>query len=96
MRIFATRVLASTLAGLLSTSCATVESVERRKPPEPVERIFLPRAPRAFASPVVEQAELRRAIEDFLPSVNVEAAQADLHGLGEPAELRFPDATFAD
>ena len=24
------------------------------------------------------------------------AAQADLHGLGEPAELRFPDATVAD
>jgi len=24
------------------------------------------------------------------------AAQADLHGLGEPAELRFPDATIAE
>ncbi|HYV46080.1 MAG TPA: hypothetical protein VFA20_14520 [Myxococcaceae bacterium] len=76
MRTVAPRVLASVLVGLLSASCGTMPDVLR--PDANEELFFLPRAPRGVASPVVEGAELRRAIEELLPYVNVEATQAKL------------------
>jgi hypothetical protein len=51
------------------------------------ERVFLPRAPRAVASPVVEELELRRAMEELLPYVNVEEARAELRRMA--ADPRF-------
>jgi len=93
MRTIATRTLASVLAALLSVSCGT-ERESRR--PDFQERVFLPRAPRAVASPVLEELELRRAIEELLPYVNVEEARDELrrmvadprfHGR-QPGELR--------
>jgi len=84
MRTIATRTLASVLAALLAASCGTVR--ERRQS-DTEERVFLPRAPRVVASPVVDELELRRAIEELLPSVNVEATQAELRRM--VADPRF-------
>src|SRR4051812_49393370 len=87
--MIATRILAA----LLAVSCGTVRE---RRHPDLEERVFLPRAPRAVASPMLEELELRRAIEEILPSVNVEEARAELrrmvanpqfHGR-QPGELR--------
>src|SRR3954447_13347972 len=86
MGAFARRVLASILVGLLSTSCGTVR--EGRKPdPEAQKVFFLPRAPRAMASPVVNEVELRKALEEILPYVDVAATRAELRGL--VADPRF-------
>jgi hypothetical protein len=99
MRTIATRTLASVLAALLAFSCGTVR--ESRQP-DIEERIFLPRAPRVVASPAVDELELRRAIEELLPSVNVEEARAELqpmvadprfHGR-QPGELRVVLASW--
>jgi hypothetical protein len=84
MRTIAARMLASVLASLLAVSCGTVR--ESRQPGIE-ERVFLPRAPRVVASPVLEELELRKAIEALLPYVNVEAAQAELRRL--VADPRF-------
>jgi len=75
MRTIATRTLASVLVPLLTASCGTVRE---RRPPDTNEPIFLPRAPRTVASPVLEESELRKAITELLPYVNVEEARADL------------------
>ena len=99
MRPIATRTLASVLAALLAFSCGTV--VESRQP-DIEEHVFLPRAPRVVASPVVDELELRRAIEELLPYVNVEEARAELrrmlvdprlHGR-QPGELRVVLASW--
>jgi len=92
-RTIATRTLASVLTALLAVACGTVR--ESRQP-DIGERVFLPRAPRAVASPVLEKLELQRAIEELLPYVNMEVARAELrlmvadprfHGR-QPGELR--------
>jgi hypothetical protein len=55
---------------------------ERRQPDTDFqETFFLPRAPRAVASPAVEEVELRKALEEFLPHVNVAATRAELRRL---------------
>jgi len=99
MRTIATRTLASVLAVLLTVSCGTVRE---SRPPHIGERVFLPRASRAVASPVLEELELRRAIEELLPSVNMEEARAELrrmvadprfHGR-QPGELRMVLASW--
>lgn len=99
MRTIAIRTLASVLAALLAFSCGTVR--ESRQP-DIEERVFLPRAPRGVASPVVDELELRRAIEELLPYVNVEEAWAELrrmvadprfHGR-QPGELRVVLASW--
>jgi hypothetical protein len=93
MRTIATRTLASCLAALLAVSCGAVRE-SRQSDIE--KRVFLPRAPRSVASPVLEALELRRAIEELLPYVNVEKARAELrrmvadprlHGR-QPVDLR--------
>jgi hypothetical protein len=95
MRTIGTRVLVS----ILAASCGTVR--ENRQP-DVEERVFLPRTPRAVVSPVLEELELRRAIEELLPSVNVEAARTELrqmvadprfHGR-QPGELRVVLASW--
>ncbi len=86
MGAFARRVLASVLVGLLSTSCATVRA-NRQPEPDVQEVFFLPSAPRAVASPVVGEVELRKALEEILPHVNVAAARAELRRL--VADPRF-------
>lgn len=94
------RVLASVLAGLLCASCGTAQEVLRPEAGE--ELFFLPRAPRAVPSPVVEEVELRRAVEELLPFVNVEATQAELRRLladprfhqHRPEELRVALASW--
>ncbi|HZN96442.1 MAG TPA: hypothetical protein VFB61_01770 [Gemmatimonadales bacterium] len=99
MRTFAIRLLASTLAGLLSTSCGVAR--ESRQP-ETGEIVFLSRAPRAVLSPAVDELELRKAVEELLPYVNVEEARAELrrmvtdprfHGR-QPGELRVVLTTW--
>jgi hypothetical protein len=96
MTTVATRTLASVLAALLAVSCGTVR--ESRQPDTEV-RVFLPRAPRAVASPVLEDLELRRAIEEVLPHVNVEEVRAEMvadprfHGR-QPGELRVVLASW--
>ena len=87
MRTVATRVLASILVGVLSTSCGAVRESRQAGSPETGEIILLPRAPRAVASPVVEELELRRALEEFLQEVDVEATRAELRRL--VADPRF-------
>src|SRR5687767_8683346 len=84
MGTIATRTLASILAALLAFSCGTVR---QSRQPEIEERVFLPRVPRAVPSPVVDTLELRRAIEDLLPYVNVEEARAELRRM--VADPRF-------
>ncbi|HVE83038.1 MAG TPA: hypothetical protein VND93_09340, partial [Myxococcales bacterium] len=84
MRRVATRALASVLAALLASSCGMVRESRQR---DIEERVFLPRAPRAVASPVVEELELRRAMEELLPYVNVEEARAELRRMA--ADPRF-------
>ena len=99
MRTFATRTLASVLAALLAVSCGTVRE---SRPPDIEGRVFLPRAPRAVASPVPEEPEFRRAIEELLPYVNVEEALADLRRMvadprfhdRQPGELRVVRASW--
>jgi hypothetical protein len=99
MRTITIRTLASVLAALLAVSCGTVRE---SRPPDIGKRVFLPRAPRAVASPVLEEVELRRAVEELLLSVNVEAARAELrrmvadprfHGR-QPGELRVVLASW--
>jgi len=99
IRTIATRSLASVLAALLGVSCSTMR--EGRQP-DTEERVFLPRAPRAVVSPIVEKLELRRALEEFLPEVDVEEVQAELrrmmadprlHGR-PPGELRVVLASW--
>jgi hypothetical protein len=99
MRTIANRTLASVLAAVLAVSCGTVR--ESRQP-DIEERVFLPRAPRAVASPVLEELELRRAIEELLPHVNGEEARDELrrmvadprfHGR-QPGELRVVLASW--
>jgi hypothetical protein len=99
MRTIAARVLASVLAVLLAASCGTVR--ERRQA-DIEERILLPRTPRTVASPVLEELELRKAIEELLPYVSVEEARAGLrrmvadprfHGR-QPGELRVVLASW--
>jgi len=99
VRTIAIRTLASVLAALLAVSCGTVRE---SRPRDIEERVFLPRAPRAVASPVVEDSELRRAIEELLPYLNVEEARAELrrmvadprfHGR-QPGELRVVLASW--
>jgi hypothetical protein len=84
MRTIVTRTLASVLAALLAVSCGTVK--ESRQP-DIEGRVFLPRVPRAVTIPLVEELELRRAIEELLPSVNVEEARAELRRM--VADPRF-------
>jgi hypothetical protein len=84
MGTFATRMLVSILIGLLASSCGTVR--EGRQP-DGEQIVFLPRAPRALASPVVDELELRRALEELLPDVNVEETRAGLRRM--VADLRF-------
>jgi hypothetical protein len=99
MRMIATRTLASVLSALLASSCGTVR--ESRQP-DIEERVFLPRAPRAVASPVLEELELRRAIEELLPYVNVEEVRAELRRMAadprfhgrQPGELRVVLASW--
>ncbi|HYV44077.1 MAG TPA: polymorphic toxin type 47 domain-containing protein [Myxococcaceae bacterium] len=79
-----TRLLASILVGLLSTSCGTLREA---RPPSTGEIIFLPRAPRVGASLVVEKVELRRAVEELLPYVSMEATRSELTRL--VADSRF-------
>ena len=74
----ATRIVASILAALLAGSCGTVKEAAR---PNAVGRVFIPRAARLVASPVVEELELRRALEELLPAVDVETVRADLRRL---------------
>jgi len=83
----------------LTVSCGTVR--EHRQP-DIEERVFLPRTSRAVASPVLEEPELRRAIEALLPYVKVEEARAELrrmvadprfHGR-QPGELRVVLASW--
>src|SRR5512140_1358718 len=97
MRKTATRTFASVLAALLAPSCGTVR--ESRQP-DIEERIFLPRAPRVVASPVVDELELQRAIEELLPYVTEARAElrrmvADprFHGR-QPGELRVVLASW--
>src|SRR5687767_6328254 len=75
MRPIATRTLASVLAALLAVSCGTVR---KSRQPDIEERVFLPRTPRVVASPVLEELELQRAIEELLLYVNVAEARAEL------------------
>jgi len=84
MGTFTTRMLASVLVGLLSNSCGIGR--EGRQP-DVEEIFFLPRAPRALPSPVMEELELRRALEELLPAVDVEATRAELRRL--VADPRF-------
>jgi hypothetical protein len=86
MRAIASRTLASVLAALLAVSCRTV-----REPRQPniKERVFLSRTPRAVASPVVEELELRRAFETLLQEVGVEEARAELRRM--VVDPRFHD-----
>jgi len=100
MRRIATRTLASVLTALLALpSCGTVRERRQRSIED---RVFLPRAPRAVASPVLEELELRGAIDALLPYVNVEKARAELrrivadprfHGR-QPGELRVVLASW--
>src|SRR5512140_1894487 len=97
MRKTATRTFASVLAALLAPSCGTVR--ESRQP-DIEERIFLPRAPRVVASPVVDELELQRAIEELLPYVTEaraelrrKAADPRFHGR-QPGELRVVLASW--
>src|SRR5262245_27962970 len=85
MRTIANRTLASVLAALLAVSCGTVR--ESRQPDLGERVVLLPRAARAVASPMLEELELRRAIEELLPSVNVEEARAELRRM--VADPRF-------
>jgi len=95
----ATRTLASVLAALLAVSCGTV-SESRQSDIE--GHVFLPRASRAVASPVLEELELRRAIDDLLPYVNVAQTRAELRRLvadprfhgRQPGELRVALASW--
>jgi hypothetical protein len=76
--------------------------VRESRQPGIEERVFLPRAPRAVASPGVEELELRRAMEELLPSVNVEEARAELRRMAadprfhgrQPGELRVVLASW--
>src|ERR1043165_1087236 len=77
MRSVATRILASVLAGVLSVSCGTVRE---GRYPEDAEIVLIPRAPRAQLV-LVEERELRAAIEDALPRVDADAVQAELRRL---------------
>jgi len=94
MKTFVIRLLASILVGFLTASCGTVRESRR---PDVEEVFFLPRAPRALASPVVEEQELRGTLEEILPSVNVEAGRAELRRMvadprfrgRQPEELRL-------
>src|SRR5262245_25602129 len=70
-----TRTLASVLAALLAVSCGTVRESRHA---EVEEHVFLPRVPRVVASSTLEEWELRRAIEELLPSVNVGEVRAEL------------------
>ena len=99
MRTIAIRILASVLAALLAFSCGTVR--ESRQP-DIEEHVFLPRALRVVASPVVDELELQRAIEELLPYVNVDEVRAELrrmvaaprfHGR-QPGELRVVLASW--
>jgi len=99
MRTIATRTLASALAALLAVSCGTVRESQQ---PAIEDRVFLPRAPRSGASPTMEEPELRRAIEELLPYVNMEEARAGLQRMAadprfhgrQPAELRVVLASW--
>jgi len=99
MRTIATQTLASALAALVAISCGAVRE-NRHQDIE--ERVFLPRAARIVASPVVDEVELRRASEELLPYVDMEATQAELrrmvadprfHG-HQPGELRVVRANW--
>jgi len=93
MRKIATRALASILSALLVVSCGAMKESRQL---DLGERVFLPRAPRAVDSPALEELELRRAMEELLPYMNVEEVRAELrqmvadprfHGR-RPGELR--------
>src|SRR6185436_13601855 len=84
MGTIAARALASVLAAPLAVSCGTVRETRH---PGIEERVLLPRAPRAAASPVLEELELRRATEEILPYVNVEEVRAELRRM--VADPRF-------
>jgi len=84
MRAIAIRTLASVLATLVAVPCGTVR---RSRQPGLEERVFLPHAPRVVASPVVDEAELQRAVEELLPYVDLEATQTELRRM--VAEPRF-------
>src|SRR3954466_13535611 len=78
MRTLLIRTVASILVGLLTVSCGTVRESRQF---DAEESVLLPRVSRAFASPVVTESELRRALEALLPEVNVEETQAELRRL---------------
>jgi hypothetical protein len=99
MRTIAARSLASVLSALLAASCGTARESRQA---DIEERVFLPSAPRAVASPVVDELELRGAIEELLAHVNVEETRAELrrmvadprfHGR-RPGELRVVLASW--
>ncbi len=70
-------------------SCGTVKGAAQ---PGTLERVFIPRAPRGVASPVVDESELRKALEESLPYVNVEETTAELRRL--VADPRFHGRRF--
>jgi hypothetical protein len=93
MSVVATRIVASILVPLLSVSCGTVKEAAQ---PDAVARVFIPRAPRVVVSPVVEELEAHKALDELLPDVDVEMVRAELrrmvadprfHGR-QPEELR--------
>jgi len=84
MSRFATRTIASILVALLTSSCGTVKEAAQ---PDAVVRIVIPRAPRAVVSPVLEELELGKAIEELLRYGNVEEARAELRRM--VADPRF-------
>src|SRR6478735_5379356 len=84
MRTIAARAFATALAALLASSCGTVRESGQ---PGIEERVFLPRTPRAAPSPVLEELELRKAMEELLPYVNAEKARAELRRM--VADPRF-------
>ena len=99
MRTIAARILASVLAALLGASCGTVRESRQAE----IEGcVFLPRAPRAVASPVLDELELRKAIEELLPYVDLGEARAKLRRMvadprfheRQPGELRVVLASW--
>ncbi|HVE83108.1 MAG TPA: hypothetical protein VND93_09695, partial [Myxococcales bacterium] len=78
------RTVASILVGLVAVSCVPVRE---RRPPDAREVVFIPAAPRAQPAVVLDEAELRVAVEHLLADVNVRAAQSELRRL--VADPRF-------
>ena len=84
MRTIVTRTLASVLAALLAVSCGTVRQSRR---PDIEQHVFLPRAPRAVASPVVD--EMERSLEDALSVVAVAVEDGRYLTGGGSAEMEL-------